>query len=637
MNPFIDSKKYFKSPLQEFMFFDKYSRFNYKLGRRETWIETVDRAVDFLKELSDYKLLDKDYQRIKEFILEMKAMPSMRLLAMAGEAARRNHISLYNCAFLGINDIRAFAEALYISISGCGVGFSVEHKHIDKLPLLPKTLKYVDETYIIEDTSEGWYWAIFNHIHNLYNGKIIDFDYSNLRPAGSVLKTKGGRASGPQALQDTIWIITSIFSTAIRNKQGKLKPIQVHDIMCSIGQCAISGGVRRTAMISIFDFDDKEMRYSKIGKFPNIRYNANNSNVIPVNGITQEEFDEMMNVILDGGYGEPGIFNLQAIKNTTVERRDYIKIQGVNPCGEIMLQDMQFCNLSSVVCRENDTMDSLGQKEAVAAAIGTIQSMATKFPLLRPEWKLNCEEERLLGVSLNGQMDCPILLNDNSNLLKEYLKATAIATNKMFATKLGIKHSASVTCVKPEGNSSQLLNCSSGAHPRYAKYYIRRVRVDVKSPIYEILFSAGVPLVPENGQDWHNITTAVASFPIKSPERAVVRDDLTAIEFLEYWKRLKLFYTEHNPSITIYVKDEEKEEVKRWIWQNLGIINGMTLLPFSDHKYQNAPYEEISEEKYEELIQNFPSIDWSLLEDLEKEDMTTASQELACMGGQCSV
>lgn len=640
MNQFEDVKQYFKTPLQEFVFYDKYSRYRYDLGRRETWSETVDRAVKYLKKLSDYKLPLSIYQKIHQYILEMKVMPSMRLLAMAGDAADRTNICLYNCSFVGVDSIDAFVEALLISMAGCGVGFSVEKKYVNELPFVPRYYYYHTNKHVIEDSTEGWAEALRLHLNGLFGvgtgydiGEVIQFDYSQIRPAGSVLKIKGGRASGPEPLKETMDFITSIFHEA----QGRqLRSIEVHDIMCSIGQCAVAGGVRRTAMISLFDSSSTRMMMAKSGKYNNYRWNANNSVVWPEKGINRDQFDNFFDTMYAGMTGEPGIFNIKAIRENAPERRKSELIDGVNPCGEIALRNMQFCNLTSVICRQDDTLTSLIEKVYVASIIGTIQSMATNFPGLRPQYKLNCEEERLLGVDLNGQMDCPLLYNDISGVIREQLRDVAVLSNKETANNLGINPSTAVTCVKPNGNSSQLLDCSSGMHPRFSKFYIRNVRVGVNSPVYKVLFASGVPLIPENDQTWENMTTAIASFPVKSPDSAITRDGLTAIDLLEFWKLNKIHYTEHNPSTTIYYKENEKDIVKEWVWNNKDIIGGITLLPYSDAKFNNMPYIEIDEELYTVLMNKFPAyIKWELLEQFETEDMTTSSQELAC-GGKTS-
>lgn len=633
MNPFEESKKYFKTPLQEFVFYDKYSRYNYDLGRRETWVETVDRAVDFLRELSDNKLDADDYDRIRDGILTMKVMPSMRLLAMAGEAARRDNLSIFNCSFVNLDCIDAIVEIMILSMAGVGVGYSVERKCVDKLPPLPNELIVTDEFYVIQDNTEGWGDALRHHLTNLYNGKIINFDYSKIRPSGTPLRIKGGRASGPEVLQECLDFITVIFKNAVGRK---LKPIELHDIACCIGYCSISGGVRRTALISLFDIDDDEMRNCKSTGDINYRWFANNSAVWD-DEPTKDQFDRQMSDLFDGMRGEPGIFNRVAIRNTSPKRRNAELIDGMNPCGEVYLRDQELCNLSSAICREEDTIELLAYKVKVATIIGTIQSKADKFVGVRSRWYKNQDDERLLGVDLNGQMDCPMLREDEYGHTHEFLREVALLTNKIYSEKLGINQAAAVTVVKPNGNSSQLVDASSGIHPRYSKYYIRNVRVSVYSPLYKVLFKHGVPMSPENGQDWSNITTAVIHFPVKSPEHSKVRDDFSAIDMCNFWKLNKINYTEMNPSCTINYKPEEENDLKEWIWHNRAIIGGMAFLPYSNAKYDLMPYVEITEEEYNELLKGFPIIDWSIIEYYEKEDMTESAQTLACMSGTCDL
>lgn len=626
---------YFGSPIQAFQYYDKYSRYDDELDRRENWPETVKRVVKYLAKLSEYRLTQQVYKRIYDNILNLKVMPSMRLVAMAGKAADRTNVCLYNCAFVGVSCIEAFCEALLISMSGCGVGYSVEKRYVNQLPYLPDTLHRIEDTHVIEDSTEGWYNAIHTHLSYLFDGAIINFDYSKIRPAGSILKTKGGRASGPKPLKDSVDFITAVFVSAVDNKQERLSPIEVHDIMCSLGQAAVSGGVRRTAMLSLFDYDDEDMLSAKTGEYNNYRWNANNSFVWDED-LTRADYDKIMQQLFNSHNGEPGFWSRLSLKHTTPERRNIDKIAGPNPCGEINLRDMQFCNLTNVICRNDDTVNTLIDKIEVASIIGTIQSMATHFPGLRPQWKENCEEERLLGIGLSGQMDCPVLVHDNGSV-RSLLRDMAVGVNNQFSTRLGINPSTSVTCIKPDGNSSQLLDCASGMHPRYAKYYIRNVRVAVTSPVYKTLFASGLPVVPENGQSWNNMDTAVIPFPVRAPEGALLRDDLSSIDMLEYWKLNKIFYTEHNPSVTIHYKPEEWEDIKEWLWTNREIAGGITLLPYSDANYGNMPYAEISEEEYDKYSARFPKIRWELLPEYELEDMTTSSQELACAGGHCLI
>lgn len=631
---FEASDKYFPTPLQKFQFFDKYSRFNYSLGRRETWIETVDRAVDFLKEISKNKLEKKDYERVRKSMLEMKAMTSMRLLAAAGESARRQNICIYNCSYLPADSVDAFCEALLISMSGCGVGFSVESKYVENLPRVKRQIEgYEPETFVIPDTTEGWIESLRKGMNTWIEGKDILFDYSLIRPAGTILKIKGGRASGPEPLKTMLDFVRA----RLMARQGSfIRTIDAHDIMCMVGYAAVSGGVRRTAMISLFDWDDMEMRLAKSGDFEREnwqRWNANNSVVIPERGLTQEEYMKLMLDMHQSQRGEPGIFNRIGANKFRPERRKAADF-GSNPCGEINLRPYQFCNLSIAIARPDDTYESLKDKVEVASIIGTIQAMATDFPGLRPIWKENCEEERLLGVDINGQMDSQ-LVQDPSVMAK--LRQVAIETNRVYAKKLGINQAAAVTCVKPSGNSSQLFNCSSGIHTRWSPYYVRNVRVGAHTPVYKVLRDAGVPMDPENGQIAETANTWVAHFPVKSPDGAITRKSRTAIEQCEYWLLSKIFWTEHNPSVTITYQPNELLELVKWVYEHKDYVGGMSFLPASDSKYTQMPYEEINKEEYEAKLSKFPKIDFSKLYRYEEEDYTTVAQELACVAGACEI
>jgi ribonucleoside-diphosphate reductase alpha chain len=470
---FAESDQYFPTPLQRFQFFDKYSRFNYDFGRRETWIETVDRSVDYMYELAGARLPAATYDRIRRAILEMRSMPSMRLLAMAGPAARRNSIAIYNCSYQPVESIDSFVEALIISMSGCGVGFSAESRYVENFPRVKRQSNAAPRKYTVEDSAEGWADALRAGLETWFEGGDIRFDLSLLRPAGAALRTKGGRASGPEPLR----VMLEFARSRILARQGSfLRPIDAHDIMCAVGNAAVSGGVRRTAMISLFDYDDDEMRLSKSSDFErdnSQRWNANNSAVWPEGGLTQPEFIHQFLEMVESERGEPGIFNRQAALAMRPTRRKLAEF-GTNPCGEIVLRPWQFCNLTAAVARHDDTFETLREKVEIAAIIGTIQSMATNFPGLRPQWQQNCEEERLLGVDITGQMDS---LAAQDSGIKDRLRQIAIEVNRQTAQTLGINQSAAITCVKPSGNSSQLLDCSSGLHARWAPYYIRNVRV----------------------------------------------------------------------------------------------------------------------------------------------------------------
>ncbi len=630
---FEASDKYFPTQLQKFQFYDKYARFTYTHGRRETWVETVDRAIEYLKELSDFRLQPLTYQRLRHGILNMKVMPSMRLLAMAGPAARRNNISIYNCSYMPVDSLDSFVEALIISMSGCGVGYSVELDYIEKLPRIRRQKNEAPIQYVVEDSTEGWADALRTGLDAWFHGRDVHFNYSLIRSAGAVLRIKGGRASGPEPLR----VMMEFVRSRILARQGStLRPIDAHDMMCAVGAAAVSGGVRRTAMIALFDYDDKEMLHCKDGDFwkkNNQRWNANNSAVWPERKLSQTEIANFLLSMVNSERGEPGIFNRKAAVNTRPARRKEAKF-GTNPCGEIILRPYQFCNLSVAVAREDDTLEDLKEKVELAAILGTIQSKATHFPGLRKEWRKNCEEERLLGVDINGQLDCPAVQNPEN---MEILRQVVVETNQKVAKILGINPSAATTCVKPSGNSSQLLNCSPGLHARWAPYYVRNVRVGTRTPIFKVLQNAGVPMDPENGQTKENATTYVVHFPVKSPESAITRGQRSALQQCEFWLQNKVHYTEHNPSVTITYKPDEVLDIIKWTWENQDKIGGMTFLPAFDASFDQMPYMEIDKEQYEKLLAEFPDIDFSKIYRYEEEDYTTAAQELACMAGNCDV
>jgi intein/homing endonuclease len=1002
---FEESDRYFPTDLQKFQFYDKYSRFNYDYGRRETWIETVDRSVDFMHELAGDRLPAETYGRIRRGILEMRAMPSMRLLAMAGPAARRNNITIYNCSYMPVESIDAFVESLIISMSGCGVGYSVERKYVENFPRIKRQTGKPATVYFVEDSAEGWADALRFGLETWFDGGDVRFDLGLLRPAGAPLRTKGGRASGPEPLRKMFEFIR----TRVLARQGSfLRSIDAHDIMCAVGNAAVSGGVRRTAMISLFDYDDAEMLHAKDGDFErenSQRWNANNSVVLPRGGLTQIEFAKFFLDMAQGGRGEPGIFNRESAMSLKPERRkeaefgtnpcvtgetwvmttqgarrvgelvnlahwtvvdgepfkttdagfwktgekpvlvlqtkegyalrltenhkvrvvtyrsrkiehhewreagalkvgdeiklndhrglewggngsfdegwllgslvgdgtvsskegqegqtltsahlDYwgehravmseaaheklrrtvkvrsdntgveyapaqkirlastglaalahsygihqnaktvgdaierassefyrgflqglfdsdgtvlgnlqkgvsirltqsnketlravqrmllrlgilstlyqnrrdaqyrimpdgrgghkeyltqayhelvisndniqvyaevvgfsdpgkrarldeilstyhripnrerfsatiesIKTDGVEEvydcavpgpnafdangfvahnCGEIVLRPFEFCNLSIAVARHEDTFESLKEKVELATLIGTIQSLATHFPGLRKQWQENCEEERLLGVDITGQMDSPAAQDVNS---QRQLRELAIETNRLTAAQLGINQSVSVTCVKPSGNSSQLLNCSSGLHTRWSPYYIRNVRVATHSPIYKVMRDAGAPMDPENGQTPEDANTWVIHFPVKAPDGAITRKDRTAIQQCEYWLQNKLNWTEHNPSVTISYQPHEVLDLMKWVYEHIEYLGGITFLPAFDAMYDQMPYMEIDATEHAKLQEHFPAIDFSKLYRYEEEDLTTAAQELACLAGACDV
>jgi ribonucleoside-diphosphate reductase alpha chain len=629
---FEQSDPFFPTQIQKFQFYDKYSRFNYTLGRRETWVETVTRAVDFLRELSDNKLPYEDYERLRQGILQMKVMPSMRLLAMAGPAARRNNVALYNCSYMTVDSIDSFVEALIISMCGCGVGYSVERNYVDKLPPVRRQKGGPVSTYVVEDSSEGWADAVRIALQTWFGGDDIRFDFSEVRPAGAPLKIKGGRASGPEPLRKMLEFARS----RILARQGSyIRPLDAHDIMCAIGSAAVSGGVRRTAMIALFDYDDKEMLSCKDGDHlpgNEQRWNANNS-AVWTREYSQAEVADFVLRMVRSGRGEPGIFNRAAAIRTRPERRKEWDF-GTNPCGEILLRPMQFCNLTSAIARSNDTEETLLEKVELATILGTLQSMATHFPGLRDKWRENCEEERLLGVDLNGQLDSPAA---QDAAIQRKLQARAVQVNKKYAEMLGINQSVSVTTVKPSGNSSQLMDSSSGIHARWAPYYIRNIRVSAHSPLFKVLRDASVPMDPENGQTIQDADTWVIHFPVKAPESAITRNQRSALEQCEYWLQNKTCYTEHNPSVTITYQPDDVLDLLKWIWEHQDRIGGMAFLPAFDANYDQMPYIEIGQEEFEKRNAAFPDIDFSKIYRYEDKDLTTAAQEVACSAGNCDL
>jgi len=622
MNPFVESAQFFASELQQFQYYDKYSRFDNELGRRETWIETVDRAVSFLQELSDGRLEDDVYERIRNGILNLQVMPSMRLLASAGPQARRQNISCYNSAYVPLDCISSLVEILILSMNGSGVGYSVESKYVNRFPAI-KPQNGFTVNHVVADSTEGWASALKTGLEMWFEGYDVNFDYSLVRPAGSVLRVKGGHASGPEPLRN---LLDFCRATIIGNT--RLTTLQVHDIACEIGFASISGGNRRTALLSLFDADDQLMLHCKDGNFPSRRWNANNSAVWP-NGIDYVMFSDLFDSMVDGARGEPGIFVRENAERTKPEWRSSAE-WGSNPCGEVFLRPMEMCNLSVAVARADDTVESLLDKVELATIIGTIQSMATNFPGLRPEWKHNCEEERLLGVDINGQMDSEVARRP---VVQRVCRMVATKINQVYAQKLGINRSAAITCVKPSGNSAAMLNCSSGIHARWSDYYIRNARISAYSPLFKVLQHSEVPMDPENGQDWNNMNTAVVHFPVKSPDGAITRSDLTAIQQCAYWLQVKENWTHHNPSVTITYRPEEVYGLSEWLWKHRGKIGGMAFLPADDSKYAQLPYEEITKEEYHKLAQAFPPIDFSKIAQFETHDTTVSAP--GCESGVC--
>lgn len=619
------------SVYQEVIAMSRYARYIPDLKRRETWNETVTRLITYLQ--SKVTLPTETWDTMHKNIKNLEIMPSMRLMMTAGEACERDNISAYNCSYLAVNNKRAFSEALYILMNGTGVGFSCERQEITKLPEIPIELTLCDDVIFVEDSKLGWAKAFKKLLSSLWEGDIPTVDYSKVRPAGARLKTFGGRASGPEPLKKLFDFVLEVFKQA---KGRKLNSIEVHDIMCMIGDVVVVGGVRRSALISLSNLTDKRMRDAKTGAWWNDnshRRLANNS-VAYTEKPDSETFMEEWLSLVKSKSGERGIFNRVAAQNQANKwgRRDPTLSYGTNPCSEIILRDKQFCNLTEVVVREKDTKQSLEHKVKLATILGTIQSTLTNFQFLSSEWKKNTEEERLLGVSLTGIMDCELTSNPIPKLLED-LRNVARQTNEEFAKKFGIPPSTSITCVKPSGTVSQLVDSASGIHARHNPFYIRRIRMDKKDPIYEYLKEQGVQVEDDLS---NKNSTAIFSFPIKAPVHAVFRNDKTAIEQLEVWLVYQRYWCEHKPSVTISVKDGEWPEVGAWVWKHFDEISGVSFLPHSNHSYQQAPYEDCTEEFYNDLLSKTPStINWTNL--LEKEDNTIGQQILACTAGGCEL
>ena len=622
---------------QEFIHKSRYARWLSEEGRRETWKETVQRYVDFW--VGRKQLDKKTAERLYEGIHSLKVMPSMRCLMTAGEALDKDNVAGFNCSYLAIDSPRSFDELMYVLMCGTGVGFSVERGFINKLPEIAETFHETDTTIVVADSKIGWASAFRELIAMLYAGKIPKWDMSKVRPAGARLKTFGGRASGSQPLEDLFRFCVSIFQQA---KGRKLTSIECHDVVCKVADIVVVGGVRRSALISLSNLSDTRMAKAKTGAWweaDGHRRLANNS-VAYTEKPDFEAFIGEMKTLYESKAGERGLFSRVAAQKIAGRngRRDPNQDFGTNPCSEIILRSNQFCNLSEVVVREEDTAETLKEKVELAAIIGTLQATLTDFRYLRNIWKRNTEEEALLGLSMTGIMDNKLLSGqgDQEELEKtlESLREHAIKTNEKWAKKLGIEHSAAITCVKPSGTVSQLVDSASGIHPRFSKHYIRRVRSDKKDPLAVFMEATGFPVE----QDVMSESSVVYSFPIKAPEASVVVRDVGAMQQLETWKTYQNFWCEHKPSITVYYTDDEYLQVAQWIWENFDLCSGISLLPVSDHVYQQAPYEDISAEKYEELLATMPkNVNWNDLVYFEQEDNTTGSQELACTGGACEI
>lgn len=660
----------FRSPAAEFVYVRTYSRWIEEQGRRENWPETVKRYIDFVTKHLGEKIPPKVLRKVEENLLSFSVMPSMRFLWAAGAPAEQDNTTIYNCSFAAVDTPLSFSEALYILMCGTGYGFSVENKHVRQLPEVPKSIFPTGEIHVVEDSRIGWAESVRLLINALYSGQDIDMDYNKVRPAGARLKTMGGRSSGPGPLAQLHSFIKETFNAA---RGRKLTSLECHDIMNEIAQIVVVGGVRRSSEISLSDLDDEFMRGAKSGNFPVRRYMANNSAVYNTKPDIVTFMKEWTALIASGS-GERGICNLEAAKAMAPKRRDNSLISGANPCFEILLRSQEFCNLSEVVARADDDIDTMLEKIETATWAGIIQACFTNFPYLSKKWKENCEEERLLGVSITGQFDAPHLFTKEA--LKAY-KSKAIKVAKKASDIMEISMPAAITCVKPSGTVSQLVDSSSGLHPRFSKYYIRRYRIAAVDPLFRMIRDQGLPVSPENGQrkqdyvkafkayeaaqdcadeltamreakgicpffdntGWtaDKVNTWIVSFPVAAPKNAITVEDVSAIEQLEHYKKIQKNWCEQNASITVYVKPEEWLKVGDWVFTNWDIVNGISFLPVSEHVYEQAPYEKITKEEYDKMAKTFPKIDYSELGKYETEDNTEGAKSLACAGGACEI
>ena len=618
---------------QSFIHKSRYAKY-YEGKGRESWDDTVGRYMDNIVG----KLADTVTKKeIEQAILGLEVMPSMRSLMTAGKAAERDNTCMYNCSYLAVDDVKAFDEAMFILLCGTGVGFSVERQSVQKLPEVP-TLFVSETNIVVKDSKEGWAKALRQMIALLYSGEIPTWDVSKVRPAGAPLKTFGGRASGPAPLVDLFTFVIKTFKDA----QGRrLSSLECHDIMCKIGEVVVVGGVRRSAMISLSNLSDDRMRHAKSGSW----WDNDPQRALANNSVSYTEKPDSLSfmrewmALVESGSGERGIFNRQASKVQAAKngRRDADYDFGTNPCSEIILRPAQFCNLTEVVVRATDTLDTLSEKVRLATILGTIQSSYTKFPYLRKVWKNNTEEERLLGVSLTGVMDNPLMTLKNKGLEKtlDHLKQIAITTNAVWSERLGIPVSAAISCNKPSGTVSQLVDSSSGIHARHSAYYIRTVRGDNKDPLTQFMIDQGIPNEPDVMKP---DATTVFSFPMKAPKDAVVTADMTAIEQLEMWLMYQRYWCEHKPSVTINVKSDEWFEVGAFVYKHFDEMSGVSFLPFNEHTYQQAPYQDVDKETYLKTLGQMPNkIDWSLVSEYENEDNTAGSQTMACSGDVCEM
>jgi len=631
---------------QSFIHKSRYARWLDNEGRRETWAETVARYFDYmtahLKDNHDFHVFKEQREELEEAVLNLDIMPSMRAVMTAGAALDRNHVAAYNCSYIPIDDPRAFDELLYVLMCGTGVGFSVERNNVDELPIVPSMMENDYGIILVQDSKEGWAFAYRELLYYLYQGLVPSWDLSLVRPAGARLKTFGGRASGAKPLDDLFKFTVDTFLKAAGRR---LYPIEVHDICCKIGEVVVVGGVRRSALISLSNLNDDQMRHAKVGDWWNTatqRSMANNSATYK-HKPDMETFLREWVALVESKSGERGMFNREAAKLKAAEngRRESGYDFGTNPCSEIILRPYQFCNLTEVVVRSSDSIQDLKRKVRLATTLGTWQSTLTDFKYLRSVWKRNTEAERLLGVSLTGIMDNEILSGRSAmygknieGILTE-LKDAAVDVNAVLAEAIGIPRSAAITCIKPSGTVSQLVNSASGIHARHSQYYIRTVRGDNKDPLTMFLKDQGIPAEPDVMKP-DNVT--VFSFPIKSDGNCVTRNDMTALEQLDMWMLYAKHWCEHKPSVTISVRDSEWLAVGSWVWDNFDMCSGISFLPHSEHTYQQAPYQECDVTRYNEMLETMPpAINWASLQAYEQDDNTTGSQELSCAAGVCEV
>jgi len=619
---------------QDFIHISRYARYSDELKRRESWDETVDRYIKYFQNRTNNNK-KVPWEEIRNAILNLEVMPSMRCLMTAGEALDKDQVAGYNCSYIAIDNQKAFDEIMYILMCGTGVGFSVESRYTNKLPEVPDELHDTETTIHFKDSKIGWATGYREFISLLYSGKIAKWDVTKIRPAGVRLKTFGGRASGPEPLIDLLKFTLNIFNKA---RGRKLTTLECHDIVCKIADIVVCGGVRRSALISLSDLNDDHIRNAKSGEW----WTANGQRALANNSAVYEQRPDMDTFMKEwialymSRSGERGMFSRAASQNAAAKygRRDPKQDYGTNPCSEIILRPYQFCNLSEVVVRAEDTVADLQRKARIATILGTLQSTLSDFRYINKRWKNNTEEERLLGVSLTGICDHK-LLNKPSEELPDILatiRENCVKTNKEFAKILGVEESAAVTCVKPSGTVSQLVDSASGIHPRYSQYYIRRVRADKKDPLADFMIKNGY----QAEEDFYGKSNWVFSFPMKAPEGAMLTKDVSAIKQLELWQIYQDHWCEHKPSVTIFVGDDEWMEVGAWVYKNMATLSGVSFLPRDTGTYRQAPYEEIDEAKYKEMVASLPpGIDWTLF--MEEDDQTTGTRDLACSSGTCEI